>query len=318
MPQAPPVSALGARSPTTTTPGIYGYGHTPRPAPDPERAPGRRLIGGALLALLSGLLVWSLCWNGYSAVLDLAVIWFTPDDSARPGDAVAFAVASNIYYVLFALPPRLRLRPARPLARALAPLARPALSGLWDEPPPRRRPGGRRDPTPCVARVAGGPAARARRPAHRRGPHRPDERRRLRADPAARGPACGPTPPGWTPSPTPCCGRAPRPAATRPATRDLPHRGSPHDLLAGQVRIGLGADDDRNPYQHRGSGSRSTPTLLGTGLLAVGPPGSGKTRQLVRPVVESLCLQALDRAGRGRRRRRRGRRPRTGRTPTTS
>jgi hypothetical protein len=75
--------------------------------------------------------------------------------------------------------------------------------------------------------------------------------------------------------------------------RDIPHRGFPHDLLTRQVRIGLGADHERNPYQHRGSGIALDPALLGTGLLAVGPPGSGKTRQVVRPVVESLCLQAL-------------------------
>ncbi|MDX6355925.1 MAG: hypothetical protein QOF98_2828, partial [Streptomyces sp.] len=75
--------------------------------------------------------------------------------------------------------------------------------------------------------------------------------------------------------------------------RDLPHRGHPHDLYARQVRIGRGADDERNPYQHRGSGIALDPGLLGTGMLVVGPPGSGKTRQIVRPVVESLCLQAL-------------------------
>lgn len=33
--------------------------------------------------------------------------------------------------------------------------------------------------------------------------------------------------------------------------------------------------------------------MLGTSLLAVGPAGSGKTTRLVKPVVESMCLQAL-------------------------
>ena len=61
-----------------------------------------------------------------------------------------------------------------------------------------------------------------------------------------------------------------------------------------QVRIGTAADDARNPYAYRGRrASPSSPTLLGTSLLAVGPPGSGKTTRLVRPVAESLCLQAL-------------------------
>jgi hypothetical protein len=75
--------------------------------------------------------------------------------------------------------------------------------------------------------------------------------------------------------------------------RDLPVRAARHDLFTGQVRIGLALADERNPYQHQGAGLALDPTLLGTGLLAVGPPGSGKTRYLVRPVVESLCLQAL-------------------------
>ncbi|NDZ83874.1 ATP/GTP-binding protein, partial [Streptomyces sp. SID10853] len=50
---------------------------------------------------------------------------------------------------------------------------------------------------------------------------------------------------------------------------------------------------ERNPYARRGSGLALEPELLGTSLLAVGPPGAGKTRDLVRPVAESLALQAL-------------------------
>ncbi|MBK3595344.1 ATP/GTP-binding protein [Streptomyces sp. MBT51] len=75
--------------------------------------------------------------------------------------------------------------------------------------------------------------------------------------------------------------------------RDLPVRTARHDLLTGQVRIGSFADDPHNPYARRGSGAALEPALLGTSLLAVGPPGSGKTARLVRPVVESLALQAL-------------------------
>jgi hypothetical protein len=76
-------------------------------------------------------------------------------------------------------------------------------------------------------------------------------------------------------------------------SRDLPLRTARHDLLAGQVRIGDCADDERNPYARRGSGMALDPALLGTSLLAVGPPGAGKTARLVRPVVETLALQAL-------------------------
>lgn len=75
--------------------------------------------------------------------------------------------------------------------------------------------------------------------------------------------------------------------------RDLPLRTAPHDPLTGQVRIGGCADDPRNPYPRRGSGLALEPALLGTSLLAVGPPGSGKTAGVVRPVIESLAIRAL-------------------------
>lgn len=74
--------------------------------------------------------------------------------------------------------------------------------------------------------------------------------------------------------------------------RDLA-RTAPHDLLTSQVRIGTASDDARNPYERRGTGFALEPDVLGTSLLAVGPPGSGKTTRLVRPLVEALCLQAL-------------------------
>ncbi|MHB9758475.1 ATP/GTP-binding protein [Streptomyces sp. BYX5S] len=75
--------------------------------------------------------------------------------------------------------------------------------------------------------------------------------------------------------------------------RDLPARAAAHDLLVGQVRIGSFAPDERNPYALRGAGVALDPGLLGTSLLAVGPSGAGKTAKVVRPVVESLALQAL-------------------------
>ncbi|WNI28902.1 ATP/GTP-binding protein [Streptomyces sp. ITFR-6] len=75
--------------------------------------------------------------------------------------------------------------------------------------------------------------------------------------------------------------------------RDLPLRTAPHDPLTGQVRIGDCADDPRNPYPRRGSGLALEPASLGTSLLAVGPPGSGKTAKVVRPVIESLAIRAL-------------------------
>ncbi|MET8811822.1 ATP/GTP-binding protein [Streptomyces sp. NPDC004549] len=75
--------------------------------------------------------------------------------------------------------------------------------------------------------------------------------------------------------------------------RDLPGREGRHDLPAGQVRIGRWAPGDRTPLAYGGAGAALGPETLATSLLAVGPAGSGKTRHLVRPVVESLGLHAL-------------------------
>ncbi|WP_329115283.1 ATP/GTP-binding protein [Streptomyces sp. NBC_01353] len=75
--------------------------------------------------------------------------------------------------------------------------------------------------------------------------------------------------------------------------RDLPVRTATHDLATDQVLIGTAADHPRNPYPRRTTGVALDPGLLGTSLVAVGPAGAGKTVRVVRPVVESLCLQAL-------------------------
>ncbi|MET9959760.1 ATP/GTP-binding protein [Streptomyces sp. NPDC006326] len=75
--------------------------------------------------------------------------------------------------------------------------------------------------------------------------------------------------------------------------RDLPVRAARHDLLTRQVLLGAVDDSERTPYARRGTRLALDPGVLGTSLLAVGPSGAGKTRHLVRPVVESLALQAL-------------------------
>ncbi|MFH9607610.1 ATP/GTP-binding protein [Streptomyces sp. NPDC017448] len=75
--------------------------------------------------------------------------------------------------------------------------------------------------------------------------------------------------------------------------RDLPVRTATHDLLTAQVRVGAYAEHPRNPPARRGAGAALDPAVLGTSLLAVGPHGSDRTRRLVRPVAESLSLQAL-------------------------
>ncbi|WP_106970055.1 MULTISPECIES: ATP/GTP-binding protein [Streptomyces] len=75
--------------------------------------------------------------------------------------------------------------------------------------------------------------------------------------------------------------------------RDLPARVATHDLLVGQVRIGRCVAEERNPAAYRGAGLALDPAVLGTSLLVVGPSGAGKTARVIRPVVESLTLQAL-------------------------
>ncbi|WP_440554439.1 ATP/GTP-binding protein [Streptomyces sp. SCPE 10] len=75
--------------------------------------------------------------------------------------------------------------------------------------------------------------------------------------------------------------------------RDLPGRTARHDLLVGQVLLGRWVAGERTPLAYGGAGAALAPDTLGTSLLAVGPSGSGKTRHLIRPVVESLGLQAL-------------------------
>ncbi|WP_419998291.1 hypothetical protein [Streptomyces boninensis] len=75
--------------------------------------------------------------------------------------------------------------------------------------------------------------------------------------------------------------------------RDIGGRAARHDLVTGQVRIGAAPDDGRNEYAYRGEGIALEPSLVSTGLLAVGPAASGKTGRVVAPCAESLCLQAL-------------------------
>ncbi|MGW7756089.1 ATP-binding protein [Streptomyces violaceusniger] len=85
-------------------------------------------------------------------------------------------------------------------------------------------------------------------------------------------------------------------AWTHPSgARDLPRRTAAHDLMTGQVRIGTAVQEPGDTLARRGSGLALSPAELGTSALAIGPSRSGKTSQLVRPVIEALCLQALAR-----------------------
>ncbi|MEU4354130.1 ATP-binding protein [Streptomyces virginiae] len=271
-------------------PGVWTYGHVPRAAEEPEVTPTRQLVSGALIALLAGLLLWSLLWNGYLGGFWLWPLYmFTPDSWAGTFPSVAasyiwYAIVATILIVGFGRLGRwpellvrlLRGRAARPLHSAAPP--RPEAGGA-DDPVrwPQLRGAGLVEAADRLEGEAGGGRmndvdyARIRRAweSVRVDP----SRMRAFAD-SVRDKGAG--------------------ACVHPSgDRDLPVRAARHDLLARQVLLGTVEDGVRNPYARRGTSLALDPDVLGTSLLAVGPSGTGKTQRLVRPVVESLALQAL-------------------------
>jgi hypothetical protein len=329
-------------------PGIWAFGYRPRPAEDLDRIPGRQLAGGALIAFLSGWLVWSLLWNGYLEGWWIFVRdwWLVPLQLVVPDDwrdsaseyigvyiggayvyyalvLIALAVgfgrlgnwrevwrrygipmwplfvllpgvwremprttwwlegASNLYYVLLTAAVVMAVGRVGTWPRSWRRHVAPA--------PVRTQP--QNDPADWPElRAAGAAGAADRLAAEARSGRMKDvdhvrihrawqtvqsrpERLAAFADTVRRDGAA---------------------ACAHPSgLRDLAVRTARHDMLTRQVRIGTAVDDRRNPHHHRGAGFAVDPMLLGTSLLAVGPSGSGKTAGVVRPVVESLCLQAL-------------------------
>jgi hypothetical protein len=274
----------------TAAPGTWAYGHVARAAVEPERTPLRQLISGALISLLVGVLLWSLLWNGY-----LGKVWlwplaaFTPD-SWWEGDTAIAPVAAWLYYALvvgvlavvfgrlgrWAELARRLLGGGDRTARAAAQPSHPEPEDDLAEWPELRLAGQGESAARLAAEVRDGRMndvdfARIRRAWHS-----------VRVDPSRLA--------AFTDA-VRVQGAA---ACVHPSgKRDLPVRAARHDLLVRQVRIGTVHDGERNPYARRGSGLALDPALLGTSLLAVGPPGAGKTHAVVRPVVESLALQAL-------------------------
>ncbi|MFE3600084.1 ATP-binding protein [Streptomyces sp. NPDC059142] len=288
-PRSGPTLAEWLRVPRLSdAPGTWTYGHRARPAEEPELTPLRQLVSGALISLLAGLLLWSLLWNGYLGGFWLWPLYMFTPDSWRA--TMASVVASYVYYALFVggmlfLFGRLGRWPE--LARRVVGRGPGAAPKETAPPPPEPeddlaewpelRTAGQSDIAARLAaeirdgRMNDVDYARIRRAWHS---VRADPSRLTAFGEAVRGDGAG--------------------ACVHPSgKRDLPVRAARHDLLARQVRLGTVQDGERNPYARRGTGLALDPVLLGTSLLAVGPPGAGKTHALVRPVVESLSLQAL-------------------------
>ncbi|TQK51521.1 hypothetical protein FBY35_1924 [Streptomyces sp. SLBN-118] len=298
-PAVPGIPAVPGHAPTTrpavvdwlrtprpaAEPGVWRLGHRARPEEEPELVPARRLFTGAVIALLSGWLLWSLLWNGY-----LGRYWIWPllvltPDSWR-SDPPTWATASYVYYavvggailVFFArighVPEIWQRYVRRGDKPVTAPPPRPdADPADW----PDLRSAGLVDVAQSLAEATRSGAlgdvdyARIRRAWQ--GVHaRPDRLVAFTDTVRKHGAAACAHPSG---------------------VRDLPLRTATHDLATAQVKIGTAVDDERNPYARRTTGVALEPALLGTSLLAVGPSGSGKSVRLVRPVVESLCLLAL-------------------------
>ncbi|GHK04717.1 hypothetical protein SY2F82_65140 [Streptomyces sp. Y2F8-2] len=271
-------------------PGVWRFGHRPRPEQEPERIPTRQLLSGALIAFLVGWLIWSLLWNGYLGgwwvvPLDL----FTPDSWRHSNDRVGNAVLWYGYYTVIALAIMLTVgklgRWGEVWRRFGPPAWRPATPEAEKPPAPEDDPARFNQLRAAGAHEA---ADRLAAEAHSGLMRDVDHARITRAwqgvlsgrhDLATftgavlkDGAAACPHPSG---------------------ERDLPARLARHDLFTGQVRLGTTVDDPRNPYAYRGSGLALGPDLLATSLVAVGPAGSGKTSSLVWPLAESLCLHAL-------------------------
>ncbi|MFJ9583318.1 ATP-binding protein [Streptomyces acidicola] len=273
-------------------PGVWRFGHRPRPAEEPEEIPTRQLLSGALIAFLVGWLIWSLLQNGY-----LGGWWWVPlhlitPDSWRGGDSTLGETGTFLVYRGYEL------------LVALAIMVGVARLGRWSEvwrrfvAPRFRRPEPQEAPPvpqddPAQwnqLREAGAVDAAERLAAEASsGLMRDvDHARILRA---WQGVLSGRHSLATFSSAVLQDGAA---ACLHPSgERDLPTRLARHDLVTGQVRLGTTVEDARNPYAYRGAGLALGPELLGTSLVAVGPAGSGKTGSVVWPVAESLCLHAL-------------------------
>ncbi|MGK3942780.1 ATP-binding protein [Streptomyces caeruleatus] len=296
VPPLPPGSAFltWLRAPRPeAAPGVWRFGHRPRPEAEPEFIPGRQLIGGALIAFLVGWLVWSLLQNGYVGGWWWIPLTLLTPDSWRGADGALGRTGTTLLYNGYEL------------LVALIIMVVVGKLGRWGEvwrrygPPAWQRAAPANEPPPTPEqdpaeypeiRAAGAVEAAERLAAEARaGLMRDVDHARIAR--AWQGVRSGRFSLATFTGAVLQEGAA---ACVHPSgERDLPARLARHDLLTGQVRLGTTADDARNPYAYRGAGLGLGPELLGTSLLAVGPAGSGKTGTVVRPIAESLCLHAL-------------------------
>ncbi|MDQ0764252.1 ATP-binding protein [Streptomyces canus] len=271
-------------------PGIWRFGHRPRPAEEPEEISTRQLLSGALIAFLVGWLVWSLLQNGYlGAWWALPFKLLVPDSWRYSSSEIGNLILYKGYELLIALVIMVTVgklgRWGEVWRRFVVPLVK--------RPEPRQAPAPVAEEDPAQwneLRAAGAHDAADRLTvAAQAGQMRDvDHARIARAWQGVRSGRFG------LATFTGAVLQDGAAACLHPSgERDLPTRLARHDLLTGQVRLGTTADDARNPYAYRGTGLGLGPELLGTSLLAVGPAGSGKTGTVVRPLAESLCLHAL-------------------------
>ncbi|MFJ8663882.1 ATP/GTP-binding protein [Streptomyces sp. NPDC093795] len=379
-PPAPPVPASVPNGGGTTLvdwlraprpaagPGVWRYGHVPRPDHEPDEPHLRAVLTGTVLSLLVAVLFWSLLRNGYIPYWDVPIKLFTPGDWWRPlgggpqpdtGGPLAFALYrlvlfGGVFYGAGRLGrwpyawrrltqehPQAAVRvglalvagivtvalvrggwaPLKDVAYALMPFEKTGADAAYVN---ERRAGTALQIVTLVTvlpfvwlalRRTGGPAAPGPAPAPSADPVTWPELRAAglteAADRLAAEAAAGTMNDidhvrirtAWETA----CSAPDRQAAflrevhTRggaaflhpSGARHLPGRTAAHDLVLRQVRLGTVADVPRNPYARRDTGLALDPAVLGTSMLAVGPSGSGKTTRLVRPLVESLALQAL-------------------------
>jgi len=271
-------------------PGVWRFGHLPRPAEEPEEIPTRQLLSGALIAFLVGWLVWSLLQNGYlGAWWALPFKLLVPDSWRYSSSEIGNLVLYKGYELLIALVIMVTVgklgRWGEVWRRFVVPLVK--------RPEPRQAPVPTAEEDPAQwneLRAAGAHDAADRLTMEAQSGKMldVDHARIARAWQGVRSGRFGL---GTFTGAVLQDGAA---ACLHPSgERDLPARLARHDLLTGQVRLGTTADDARNPYAYRGTGLGLGPELLGTSLLAVGPAGSGKTGTVIRPLAESLCLHAL-------------------------